>query len=73
MSNLGWVAYGFIGLIWVWLEHKTFDIGFEDCSPREAIITVSIQTTHYLKVFLLWPLYIIEDFLLYLASKEEID
>lgn len=62
------LIYLIVGMIWVKLEHDTFDFDFGDLSGRETAITVAQQANHYLRVLVCWPLYVIEDFLLWLDN-----
>jgi hypothetical protein len=59
-----------MGLVWVRLEHECFDFSFEGLSTSESIIAVCQQSIHYVRVMLVWPLYLAEDFLIYLDNKE---
>jgi hypothetical protein len=61
--------YLIFGLVSVKLEHETFAFDFKDLSRRESIIAVLQQSVHYIRIMLVWPLYVVEDWLIYFDNK----
>lgn len=61
-QTIGYVA---IGILYVWLEHNTFEFDFSEFTRKDIIITVLQQVIHYLRVALMWPLYVLEDMLIF--------
>ena len=68
---LWFVFYLFAGLIWVRIEHTNFDFDFEGLPTHESVIAVLQLIVHYTRGFLVWPLYMVEDFLIYLDNRRE--
>jgi len=67
----GLLIYLIIGILYVYLEHKTFDFNFEGMSGFVIFLNILQQITHYLRVFVAWPFYMIEDMILFMLNRCE--
>lgn len=70
------LCYAVIGIIYVKLEDGTFEIdqeGYEKSSSFQLVICLMQQIIHYLRVGLVWPLYAIEDILIFLDNISSSD
>jgi len=68
---MGLVIYLLIGALYVYFEHKTFDFDFEDMSSFVIFLNILQQITHYLRVLVVWPFYVLEDLILFMLSRCE--
>ena len=68
--TFGVLMYLLIGLIWVRLEHDTFlEIEWEDDTAVNLFFNVAQQMLHYIRIILVWPLYALEDLLIWLENN----
>lgn len=66
------LAYGVAGGFYMILEHRCFDFDFSEATRGQMILVALQQTIHYFRVALLWPSYLVEDFLIYLSNREDV-
>jgi hypothetical protein len=66
---MGLVIYLLIGALYVYLEHRTFDFDFEGMSGFVIFLNLIQQITHYLRVLVVWPFYVIEDMTLFMLGR----
>ncbi len=65
----GLFLYILVGLVAVYAESRCFnDLNFEEYSKGEIFLTIAQQSVHYLRVGAVWPLYMIEDMLIWIDS-----
>ena len=65
------MLYSIAGFVWVSIEQKNLNFDFKELSTRESVFAVLQQIVHYLRGFLTWPLYMVEDVLIYLSNQED--
>jgi len=66
--NIGLISYAIAGLIYVKLEDGCFEIDYRGCSKLQIAAFQAQMITHYFRIVLTWPLYLIEDFTVYLTN-----
>jgi hypothetical protein len=58
------------GLIWVAIEHFKFNQNYEELDTvGQVAIAFSQQIVHYIRGMLTWPLYVVEDLLIYADNR----
>lgn len=67
--QFGMMLYAIVGIIWVRLEHNTFQFDFTGMDTVNSMFTVTQQIIHYFRVMAVWPLYVAEDLLIYLDNR----
>ena len=67
-ANIGLISYAIAGLIYVKLEDGCFEIDYEGCTKMQIAMFQLQMITHYFRIVLTWPLYLIEDFTVYLTN-----
>lgn len=66
----GLAAYIIVGLIFIIFEHFSFDWNFEGMSAYKAGLNVALQVVHYTRCLIVWPWYVVEDFLVFLSNRD---
>jgi hypothetical protein len=66
-----WLIYLSIGLFFVVLEHKLNMVDYEGATRRQLICGILQQTTHYFRIWLTYPLYLLEDALIIASNGKE--
>lgn len=61
--------YMLIGLYWIKLEHDMFDMDYAGATRRELVCGLTQQIVHYLRVGMVWPLYLAEDLALHFENQ----
>ena len=70
-ANIGLLAYALIGIIYVKLEDGCYEVDFEGCSTLVRSAFIGQMIVHYFRIALVWPTYMIEDFLVYITNRGE--
>ena len=64
----GLILYLVLGMVYVFGEHRSLSYDLESLSRKELTITILQQMIHYFRVAVTWPLYLVEDFLIWLDN-----
>jgi len=67
-----WFVYGIVGIIYMLMEHRTFEFDFSQATNGQMLLVALQQSIHYLRVAVAWPTYLVEDFLIYLSNREDV-
>ena len=70
-ENIGLIAYALAGVIYVKLEDDCYEVDFSECSPLVKYAFIAQMIIHYFRIALVWPTYMIEDFLVYVTNRGE--
>jgi hypothetical protein len=73
MSPYAVIGYFGAGMLWMITEHYTMDVDLDEMTPRERKFAICQQIVHYARGVFVWPFYLVEDFLLWLENREEIN
>jgi hypothetical protein len=66
------VIYLIVGLVYAYLEHKTFEYkDLDDIPPVLGFIYIGQMSIHLFRCALTWPLHVAEDYLVYLGCQIE--
>ena len=60
--------YLVMGMVYVKLEHDLFDED-PDGDAFDIFLAVAHQVVHYARIMITWPLYLLEDSLIWLGSN----
>ena len=71
IANIGLISYALIGVIYVKLEDDCYEVDFSECSPLVKYAFIGQMVIHYFRIALVWPTYMIEDFLVYVTNCGE--
>ncbi len=68
-------AYIACGMAYVWAEHRTYEYDYEKMPKLYLSLNIAQQLVHYTRVALTYPLYIVEDMIIYMMNKyfEEVE
>lgn len=66
-------VYVAASIIMTAVEHYSYEFDFEDMTGREVVLTLLQQTLHYTRYFLTWPLYVLEDIVIWVSNREDDD
>ena len=72
MVSTFWIIYLLVGLFFVVLEYKlniVYMVDFKEMNRAEALCVVGAQIAHYLRVWVTFPLYLVEDVLIIASNK----
>lgn len=62
------LAYLVVGMLYSFLEYRTL-LAWDTGSRKEEIIHAIQLVVHMLRVWVTWPLYLIEDFTIWLLAE----
>lgn len=62
--SFGILLYAIIGMFYAKMENDTFEIDFEDAPRYQVVLGMTQLALHYLRIVLVWPIYVCEDFIL---------
>ena len=69
MGSAFLLIYLSVGLFFVVLEHRLNILDFKEMNRAEALCVVGAQAAHYLRMWIAYPLYVIEDVLIIVSNK----
>ena len=61
--------YTACSMIYVYCEHNTFEYHYENMPKSYVALAIIQQMVHYARAGLCWPLYIIEDAVIYVMNN----
>lgn len=64
------LVYAALGTIFIIVEHNSYDWDFNGMKPSKIILNMVHQLVHYSRCMIVWPWYLVEDFLLYIDNRD---
>jgi len=62
--SFGILLYAITGMVYAKMENDTFEVDFSDAPRYQIILGVTQLALHYLRIVLVWPIYVCEDFIM---------